>query len=158
MTVVGCLALLVLAPVLAVLLPALFSRSRHEPGSECRINLQHLKYFFAMYETKFGEEPQSLRALFNSGLGGKNGYLFVCPVNRGRLSVPQNPTWADLERWVDYEYRPPPVAARGKVNPNFVIAWDKTPHPDGTRSVMFGDKRVGRLDERELQEALKAGP
>lgn len=149
--------MLVVFHLLAVALPALLSRSRHQPGSQCRINLNLLRSICRVYQERFGEYPADLRSVFEAGLAGERGELLVCPIHGNRVSLPPNPSWDNLQRWVDYEFRPPPVLARGPVNPDYVIAWDRNPHPDGTRSVVTFDSYARRVGEDDFRKALEVG-
>ncbi|MCC6739964.1 MAG: hypothetical protein IT452_13030 [Planctomycetia bacterium] len=149
--------MLVVVFLLSVALLQFFSPSRHQPGSQCRINLNMLRSICRLYQERFGEYPTDFRAIFEAGLAGEQGELLVCPIHGNRVHLPPTPSWDTLQRWVDYDFRPPPGLARGPVNPDFVIAWDRKPHPDGARSVVTFGSYAGRLGEDDFRKALEVG-
>lgn len=155
---IGCVALAGLFLLFCVAVPYWSNRMRRNPGAACRNNLRQLQKACSLYREKFGIDPPGLRDIYESGF--REPWLFVCPHGGDRPRVVDAQSWADIEPYVSYEYRAPTGQAEPKVNPGFVIAWDKKPHRNGERSVVFyGEGLLVRvMDEAELQQALAAGP
>jgi hypothetical protein len=54
----------------------------------------------------------------------------------------------------DFSYEGFPVLITMNVSSSKPIAWDKNPHPDGSRCVVFADCHTQRVDEATFQELL----
>ncbi|MCE9581269.1 MAG: hypothetical protein K8T20_02005 [Planctomycetes bacterium] len=125
------------------------------PG--CISNLREIRFYCDTYRSRFHSDAPTLRALYESGVITDPQSL-VCPVKG--LSATQVPgiPWESFAAEVGYEFRPPPKDRKDSVNPDYVIAWDRTPHRLGFRCVLFYAGRVEQLDDSAFQAALKTVP
>lgn len=150
--VVGCLGLLVVAGIVtAVVLPmrsSLQAARVSSRTSDCKNHLKQLGVYIALYESKNRKYPPDLKSLWKPDLATSPD-IFTCPVHSGQSGSTRNfapgASWESFSSRVSYDYRFP---VQGDATaPGALMAWDRTPHPNGKRCVLFFQGRVDEVDQ-----------
>lgn len=105
----------------------------------CKNSLKQIGVYIALYESKHRKYPKSFADIQVKDLA-KDPKLFHCPLT-------------DIDDAYVYVY----PEAEDETSPDFIIAYDRDPHPDGSRNVLLFFGRVETLSAEEFEEALKAG-
>ncbi len=136
---------------------------------DCMNNLRQLGTYTVMYTGKYGSDRywpgpgiKILTDLFN--LPTKE--TAICAGNYGLLLCKASgETWDDAHekalRGDDSactSYKCIDQQLDETTQPHWPIAWDKKPHPDGTRNVLFFSGSVSALTEEQFQTALALWP
>lgn len=121
-------------------------------AERCGNGLRQIGVYFSLYRDRFGVEPATFRDICRPDMA-TDKWIFICP------DVPPNVHLHDedsgllgpyetYEAYVGFEYRQPgtPVADPART----AVAWDKAPHGDGLRTVLFYDGSVRRLTAAEF--------
>lgn len=156
---IGCLGLIVVVGIVsAIAIPMMTRVSSARSISrkiDCKNHLKQLGIYIALYESKNRKYPPDLRSLWRPDLATDPG-IFICPVASGNAGATPLPapgsTWESFASRVSYDYRFP---ERGDgTAPDVLIAWDRTPHPDGKRCVLFFQGRVDEVDQANFERLL----
>ena len=122
--------------------------------NDCRLRLRQIGVYCDLYRSKFGEEAPTFKAMYRPDMA-TDMYLFVCPVTGShhfKDDSGEHGPWDANEYMVGYEYRRPEAGT--KASPGLVVAWDRAPHPDGKRGVLYRDGKVETLDQAAFERAL----
>ena len=119
---------------------------RGNPHMLCMNRLKQIGISCGQYRSRFHSDPPTLRALYETVLSHPT--TFACRWDGLRTSVDPGVPWESFAAHVGYEFRPPPKIGQDPVEPGYVIAWDRKPHRDGSRCVLFFDGTVKVLDDR----------
>ncbi|MBI2920090.1 MAG: DUF1559 domain-containing protein [Planctomycetes bacterium] len=137
----------------ALLVPALASARAASRATDCRNHLKQIGVYCALYESRYKAYPPTLSHLWRPDMA-TDANLFRCPQKTGKRAS----SAARVEKFpsdVGYEYRCPPPSI--ETDPNYdsvVVAWDRDPHSDGKRAVLFFTGRVDLLDQAAFERAL----
>lgn len=152
--VLGCGGLVVGGGILAALiLPALAAARGASRATDCKNHLKQIGVYCALYESKFKAYPPTLSYLWRPDMA-TDANLFRCPQKTGKRSS-STVRSENFPADVGYEYRCPPPEI--ETDPNYasvVMAWDREPHSDGKRAVLFFTGRVELLDQEAFERAL----
>lgn len=137
---------------------------------DCTNNLRQLGTYIVMYVSKYGSDRyypgpgvKTLTALFNlptkeTAIAAGNYGLLLCKVAGSTWDdAHEKALRADDPACCDYECIDQKISD-GLTQPQWPIAWDKKPHPDGTRNVLFFSGSVQVMDEKGFQAALALWP
>lgn len=146
---IACAILSVFAAFLA---PAFFAAREKASMARCANNLKVQRNALAVYQTNTGSYPSSSS---ESGFG-----IYAALLEKGYLDSPQacfcpgrgaRPKTLNMKTcgYIMLRLRAPQSPPA-----DFPVAWCKDPHATDKRNVVFADKRVEALDEREFQALL----
>jgi hypothetical protein len=158
--VVGVFALIVVAAIVAAIaLPALTASqkarapARSSAGAtQCRQNVYQIGVYRNLYRERHQKAPAALRDLWGPGFAS-DPRILICPQTGPAASAPPpGGPWESVAPFVSYEYR----SSDAFPGPgDLIILWDRTPHRDGQRCVLFADGRSEFVDELRFQELSK---
>ncbi len=122
-------------------------RKRHE--EDCRAHLRGIGFYFSLYRDRFHQEPSSFRDICRPEMA-TDKWIFICPFRPPQEHIHDSDLglfgpYEQYEHLVGYDYKPPPAGAGS--TERWAVAWDRAPHPDGRRCVLFIDGTVEILDE-----------
>ncbi|MCE9583680.1 MAG: DUF1559 domain-containing protein [Planctomycetes bacterium] len=154
---VGCFGVVVVIGIIsAITLPALSAARNSSRATDCKNRMKQLGVYFSLYESKFKAYPPGLKSIWRPDMA-TDPSIFMCPVNgtheKREFSSTSAMRYEDFASRVTVEYRFPPDG--DATRPDFLMAWDKSPHPDGRRTVLFFQGRVDTLDQSEFERAQK---
>jgi hypothetical protein len=158
---VGCGGLFVVGAIIAALAVPMTSRlSAARSASrttDCKNNLKQIGVYMSLYESQFRAYPPDLKSMWRPDMA-TNPDLFTCPVASGRPRNSELPApgtrWESFSSQVSYVYRHP--SRDDETSPNEIVAWDRAPHPDGTRCVLYFQGRVDVADPATFERLRTA--
>ena len=150
---IGCFVFFVIPVLAALLIPALAAARTNSRAVGCRNDLKQIGIYVDLYQAKFKEYPPDLQSLWRPDMA-TDPVLFICPVTGSRTSVEHATRYEDFSSRVSYEYRAPEPGS--KPSSAFIIAWDRTPHPDRRRCVLYYGGRVEIIEESDFRSALES--
>lgn len=121
-------------------------------AERCGLVLRQIGSYFRLYRDRFGAEPATFRDICRPDMA-TDKWIFIC------LDRPPDVHFHDedsglfgpyetYEAYVGFEYRRPEAQPADPAKT--AVAWDKAPHGDGLRTVLFYDGSVRRLTEAEF--------
>ncbi len=158
---IGCLGLIVVAGIgAAVVLPMRSSLEAARVSSrttDCKNHLKQLGVYVHLYESKNRKYPPDLRSLWKPDLA-TDPDIFTCPVASGKTdrstSASPGRPWESFSSRVSYDYRFP---ERGDATAlDALMAWDRAPHPNGKRCVLYFMGRVDEVDQATFERLFNA--
>lgn len=122
-------------------------RKRHE--EDCRDNLRQIGVYFSLYRDRFHHEPSGFRDICRPEMA-TDKWIFICPFRPPQEHIHDSDSglfgpYERYEHLVGYDYKAPPAGAGA--TERRAVAWDRAPHPDGRRCVLFFDGTVEILGE-----------
>lgn len=137
---------------------------------DCTNNLRQLGTYIVMYVSKYGSDRnysgpgiKILTDLFNlpskeKAIASGNFGLLLCKVSGETWDdAHEKALGADDPACTSYECIDQKLSD-GTTQPQWPIAWDKKPHPDGTRNVLRFSGSVQVMNEKDFQAALALWP
>ncbi|MEK7469306.1 MAG: DUF1559 domain-containing protein [Planctomycetota bacterium] len=159
---VGCLGIVFVGAIAAaILLPAFAAARKATRTVDCRNDMKQIGVYVLLYESKYRDYPEALRDIYRPDLA-TDPNIFICPVNGQPFKSPSSTSmkWDDFSSRVGIEYlKPPsfdPMNDRVRDISKVLMAWERTPHSDGRRTVLFVTGRVDTVDDAMFQAILKA--
>jgi hypothetical protein len=121
-------------------------RKRHE--EDCRAHLRQIGVYFSLYRDRFHQEPSGFRDICRPEMATDKG-IFICPFRPPQEHIHDSDSglfgpYEQYEHLAGYDYRPPTAGAGS--GERWAVAWDRDPHPDGRRCVLFYDGTVELVD------------
>jgi len=159
--VVGCFGVIFVGGILAALiLPALAGARKASRSVDCRNHLKQIYVYVELYEGRFQSYPDTLRDIWRPDMA-TDPNLFVCAAQGKPLNPPAGKTWTweHFAGLVTVDYRKPafsPAPGTLRDSDAVLLAWERSPHADGRRNVVYLSGRTATLDEVTFQAALKA--